>query len=233
MLTPVSLRNAAAQAEFAAFGADVAVVAAYGLILPRPILESPKFGAALNLHGSLLPRWRGARRSSARSWPVTPRRGVGLMGMEEGLDTGPVAREGEHADSDLRRRRGRPDDPARPARRRPRTRESGRPHHGRLMFRPQPEDGVTYAAKIDKAETAIDWTRDAATVRGHINGLSPAPGAYSEVEIDGRRERIKFLRAEAVDAHGPAGTLLDKEFVVACGSGAIPPSRPSAPARAR
>jgi len=219
VLTPLSLRNEAALAEFAAWRADIAVVAAYGLILPKPILASPRLGC-VNLHGSLLPRWRGAAPIQRAIMAGDAETGVGLMGMEEGLDTGPVAKEARTpigpaetaGDLTIRLSRLAAD----------LVRENWDDlTHGRLTFHPQSAEGVTYAAKIDKAETAIDWTQHAAVVSAHINGLSPTPGAYAEVEIDGRRERIKFLRVEAVEARGASGALLGKDFVVACGTGAI------------
>jgi methionyl-tRNA formyltransferase len=191
--TPVSLRDAAAQAEFAALGADVAVVAAYGLILPRAVLEAPRLGC-LNVHASLLPRWRGAAPIQRAILAGDAETGVGIMQMELGLDTGPVRLEG-------------------------RTPVDGKTAGAltdelsvmgaRLMVKvlgdlaaypavPQPEDGVTYAPKIDKAEARIDWSRSAVEVERQIRAFNPAPGAFFEFQ----GERIRVL---ATDRHPGEG----------------------------
>src|ERR1700677_3390206 len=219
VLTPATLRTIEAQEEFGTLGADAAVVAAYGLILPPQILGAPNLGC-LNLHASLLPRWRGAAPIQRAVMAGDAETGIGLMRMEEGLDTGPVAREartpigvGDTA-GDLTRvlselgarllTEGWEDFAG-----------------GRSVFQPQRAEGIVYARKIDKSETPIDWTADARSVRNHVHGLSPSPGAYSEIRIGGAVERIKFLRVEAVEAHGPPGQVLDDELTVACGDGAI------------
>jgi methionyl-tRNA formyltransferase len=219
VLTPATLRTAEAQEEFRSLRGDAAVVAAYGLILPPQILAAPKLGC-LNLHASLLPRWRGAAPIQRAIMAGDEETGVGLMRMEKGLDTGPVAREarmpiraGDTA-GDLTRILSASgaqlltrcwDDFA----------------GGRLVFHAQHAEGIVYARKIDKSETPIDWTADARSVCNHIHGLSPSPGANSEIRIGGAIERIKFLRVEAVEAHGPPGEVLDDELTVACGDGAI------------
>jgi methionyl-tRNA formyltransferase len=219
VLTTATLRTVEAQAEFRAFDADVAVVAAYGLILPPPVLAAPKFGC-LNIHASLLPRWRGAAPVQRAIMAGDAETGVDLMRMEEGLDTGPVAREARapirasDTAGDLTEilaalgakliAEGLPDLAA-----------------GRLNFRPQSSQGVTYARKIEKSEAPIDWTADAIRVRNHIHGLSPSPGAYGEIDCGGRTERIKILRAAVVKLSGPPGAVLDAEMTVACGVGAI------------
>lgn len=219
VVTTATLRTAEAQAEFRAFDADVAVVAAYGLILPPAVLAAPKLGC-LNIHASLLPRWRGAAPVQRAIMAGDAETGVDLMRMEEGLDTGPVAREirtpirASDTAGDLTEilaalgakliAEGLPDLAA-----------------GRLDFRPQNSEGVTYARKIEKSEAPIDWTADAIRVRNHIHGLSPSPGAYGEIECGGRTERIKILRAAVVDLSGPPGAVLDGEMTVACGIGAI------------
>ncbi len=219
VLTPASLRNEEAQAQFRAFGADAAIVAAYELILPAPVLAAPRLGC-FNLHGSILPRWRGAAPIQRAIMAGDRETGVDLMRMEEGLDTGPVAREA--------RVPIRPTDTAGDMTKvlaqlgAEMLRNSWSEFEtGRLIFREQSAEGVTYARKIDKSETPIDWNADATSIRNHIHGLSPAPGAYSEMLIGDALERIKFLRVEAVSAGGPPGTILDDQFTVACGSGAI------------
>ncbi|MGC9371431.1 MAG: methionyl-tRNA formyltransferase [Paracoccaceae bacterium] len=209
---PVSLRDPQAQADFAALNADVAVVVAYGLILPQPVLDAPEHGC-LNIHASLLPRWRGAAPIHRAIMAGDAETGVCIMQMEAGLDTGPVLlREAtpigaEETTGDLHDRLS----------------QLG----ARLICRaldglddltpqPQPEQGVTYATKIDKAEARIDWTRPAAEIDRKIRGLSPFPGAWCE--MDG--ERIKLLRCHLADGRGDPGEVLHG-MTVACGDGAI------------
>ena len=219
VVTAATLRSAEAQETFRAFAADVAVVAAYGLILPPPALAAPRLGC-LNLHASLLPRWRGAAPIQRAIMAGDAETGVDLMRMEEGLDTGPVARE-------IRTPIG-PDETAgelaaRLAELGARLIGETLPElaAGRLVFRPQSAEGATYAHKIDKNEAAIDWSADAVAVRNRIHGLSPAPGAYGEIAIGGRLERVKILRAEVVERNGPPGGVVDPSMVVACGGKAI------------
>ncbi|MEM1302363.1 MAG: methionyl-tRNA formyltransferase [Pseudomonadota bacterium] len=208
----VSLKTAEAQAEFAALDADVAVVVAYGLILPQAILDAPRLGC-LNIHASLLPRWRGAAPIHRAVMAGDAETGVCIMQMEAGLDTGPVL---------LRRETG-----IGPA-------ETTQDLHDRLSVmgasavvealarldeleaEAQPDDGVTYAEKISKDEARIDWSRPAAEVDRLIRGLSPFPGAWCEAG----GERVKLLRSELVDGSGAAGALLEP-LVVACGTGAV------------
>lgn len=219
VFTPTSLSGAETLEAFRDHGADVAVVVAYGLLLPTPILEAPTLGC-VNLHASLLPRWRGAapiQRAIMAGDTVT---GVDLMRMNSGLDTGPVAlREttvirAEDTAGDLSRRLA--GLAATLAARGLRAMESGR-----LEFREQSGVGACYAPKIRKGEAEIDWTRDAEDDRNHIHGLSPTPGAFSNLSFGGRLERVKALRAKAVGASGAPGTILDGEMTVACGRGAI------------
>jgi len=219
ILTPPSLRTAEAQEEFRDLRADVAVVAAYGLILPPEILAAADRGC-LNLHASLLPRWRGAAPIQRAIMAGDKETGVGLMRMEAGLDTGPVARE--------IRTPIRPVDTAGDLTRILSTLGAkllrdcwGDFEAGRLLFAPQGVEGVEYARKIDKNETTIDWTLDAARVRDHIHGLSPSPGAHSQIGVGASFERIRFLRVETVEGHGAPGQILDDGLTVACGRGAI------------
>ena len=219
VVTTASLRSAEAQDEFRAFDADVAVVAAYGLILPPPVLAAPKFGC-LNVHASLLPRWRGAAPVQRAIMAGDAETGVDLMRLEEGLDTGPVARE---ARTPIRASDTAGDLTAILAALGAKMIAEALPElaGGRLDFRPQSAEGVTYAHKIEKGEAPIDWTADAVRVRNHIHGLSPSPGTAGEIECGGRTERIKILRAAVVDLGGPPGVVLDVEMSVACGAGAI------------
>ena len=219
VVTPSTLRAEEAQAEFRNFRADVAIVAAYGLILPLAVLAAPKLGC-LNVHGSLLPRWRGAAPVQRAIMAGDAETGVDLMRMEEGLDTGPVARE--------IRTPIRPSDTAGEltailAGLGAKLVAEALPDlaAGRLAFRPQDGAGVAYARKIEKGEAPIDWQADAVRIRNHIHGLSPSPGAYGEIEFGGRTERIKILRAAVVDGSGPPGAVLDAQMTIACGAGAI------------
>jgi len=212
VMHPVSLRNAEAQEAFAAHAADVAVVVAYGLILPQAVLDAPRRGC-LNIHASLLPRWRGAAPIHRSVMAGDAETGVCIMQMEAGLDTGPVLLRkattiavGETT-GDLHDRlsamgaglivkalESLPD----------------------LVPEAQPEAGVTYAEKIDKAEARIIWDRPAAEVAQHINGLSPFPGAWCEAG----GERVKLLRAVLAAGAGNAGSVLSG-FTIACGDGAV------------
>jgi methionyl-tRNA formyltransferase len=213
--TPLTLRDSNAQDEFAALDLDAAVVAAYGLILPQPILDAPRFGC-LNVHASLLPRWRGAAPIQRAILAGDTRTGVTIMQMERGLDTGPMLAIRET--------------------------EIGRKTAGdlteelagigaammvdvldgldRLEARVQPEDGVTYAPKIEKAEAKIDFSTAAAEVERRIRAFNPVPGAYFEHQ----GERIKVHSAELSPLGGEPGMVLDHGLTIACGAGSIVPS---------
>lgn len=209
--TPLRLKDAEAQEEFAALGADVAVVVAYGLILPQPVLDAPRLGC-LNIHASLLPRWRGAAPIHRAVMAGDAETGVAIMQMEAGLDTGPVLAEArtaigaEDTTADLHDRLA----------------AMGAALIVDVLDRlplpavPQPAEGVTYAAKIDKAEARVDWTRPAAEVDRLIRGLSPFPGAWC---LAGG-ERLKLLRSRVVAGTGAPGEVLGG-FTVACGEGAV------------
>ena len=209
---PVSLKGQEAHAEFAALKADVAVVVAYGLILPQAVLEAPVHGC-LNIHASLLPRWRGAAPIHRSIMAGDAETGVCIMQMEAGLDTGPVLlrREvtigKEETTGDLHDRLSALGAGA--------IVEALAGLEG-LVRVPQPEAGVTYAAKIDKAEARVDWTRPAAEVDRLIRGLSPFPGAWTEVG----GERVKLLRSRPAGGQGVPGQVLSG-FAVACGTGAV------------
>lgn len=210
---PASLRSDEAQQEFAALGADVAVVVAYGLILPQPVLDAPAQGC-LNIHASLLPRWRGAAPIHRAIMAGDAKTGVCIMQMEAGLDTGPVLLRQETPIGST---------------------ETTQQLHDRLAGigadlivktlanlskltpDPQPGDGVTYAHKIEKSEAAIDWSRPGAEVDRKIRGLSPFPGAW--FEHDG--VRIKVLGSVLAQGTGTPGTVLDEALTVSCGDGAV------------
>jgi len=210
---PVSLKGAAEQAEFAALNADAAVVVAYGLILPQAILDAPKYGC-LNIHASLLPRWRGAAPIHRAIMSGDSETGVCIMQMEAGLDTGPVLLREATAIGEE---------------------ETTAQLHDRLSAMgaalvvdalsrltdltadPQPETGVTYATKIDKSEARIDWSETAEEVDRKIRGLSPFPGAWCEFHGD----RLKLLSSRLSVGNGAAGEVLDDTLTIACGTGAI------------
>ncbi len=219
VFTPTTLSDADTLRVFRGHAADVAVVVAYGLLLPSSVLEAPALGC-VNLHASLLPRWRGAAPIQRAIMAGDALTGVDFMRIDSGLDTGPVAlRETtpirpEDTAGDLSRRLA--EIAAKLTARGLRAMEAGR-----LEFRPQSSEGICYAGKIGKGEAQIDWRRAAEEVRNHIHGLSPAPGAFSSLSIGGRLERIKAFRAEAVSASGAPGTILDYAMTIACGRGAI------------
>lgn len=219
VFTPRSLKGAEEQAQFAALGAEVAVVVAYGLILPKPVLDAPEYGC-LNLHGSLLPRWRGAAPIQRAVMAGDKQTGIVVMQMDEGLDTGamgpteiiaitPDMTAGELHDQMMRVGAD----------------LMGRAlaalERGSLDFTPQPAEGATYAAKIDKAEARIDFTRSAEEVHNLIRGLSPFPGAWFELELGGKPVRIKALRSALTTSSGEAGALVGDDLTIACSTGAV------------
>ncbi len=211
--TPVSLKTAEAHAEFAGLNADVAVVVAYGLILPQVILDAPSRGC-LNIHASLLPRWRGAAPIHRAIMAGDAQTGVCIMQMEAGLDTGPVLLR-DALDIGVEETTAQLHD--RLAAMGARLIVETLAQLSDLAPEVQPEEGVVYAAKIDKAEARIDWTRPAAEVDRLIRGLSPFPGAW--FEVDG--VRVKALGSRLVEGAGPAGVVLDDALYVACGGGAV------------
>jgi methionyl-tRNA formyltransferase len=219
VLTPKSLRNAEAVAEFRAHGADAAVVVAYGLILPQDILDAVPRGC-FNLHASLLPRWRGAAPINRAIMAGDAASGAMVMKMDAGLDTGDVALSDRVPVSDTMTAGDLHDALAQ---RGAQLMSSAMKalEDGTLPLVPQPVDGVTYAAKIDKDEARIDWTRPAREVLRHIHGLSPFPGAWTEIVIDGQPQRIKILRCKPTGGAAEPGTLLDDKLAIACGSGAV------------
>jgi methionyl-tRNA formyltransferase len=219
VVTPPTLRCADAAATLREFNPDAVVVAAYGLILPKTILEVPAQGC-LNLHASLLPRWRGAAPIERAIMAGDLETGVVVMRMEEGLDTGPVAlneriaigpdaNAGEirdklaHIGASLM------------------TRALAMLEHGELAFAPQAEEGVIYAHKIDKAEARIDWRKPALDVHNLIRGLSPFPGAFFEADLGTRLERVKVFRTRIAEGAGMPGRVLDDCLTIACGEGAL------------
>jgi methionyl-tRNA formyltransferase len=219
VLTPKTLRSPEAQDAFRAHRADAAVVVAYGLILPKPILDAPWLGC-FNLHASALPRWRGAAPINRAVMAGDAETGVVVMEMAEGLDTGPTAMATRVAIGPDMTAGELHDELARlgadlmvhalDAR-----------EHGSLQLTPQPEEGVTYAAKIDKNETRIDWTKPWKVVHDHCRGLSPYPGAWFELPGSGAPARIKVLHTTKGTGSGAPGTVIDDKLTVACGDGAV------------
>jgi methionyl-tRNA formyltransferase len=217
--TPKSLKSAQVQNEFYAHDADVAVVAAYGLILPKPILDAPRFGC-LNIHASLLPRWRGAAPIQRAIMAGDTHSGTVIMQMDEGLDTGPVCL-GERITIGPDMTAGELHDELSLLGAKLIVRVLAQVGEGALVCRPQPEEGVTYATKITRDEERIDWTRSAHEVHNQIRGLSPLPGAWFEALLSGRRERIKALRSVVVRGKGEPGVLLDSQLTIACAHQAV------------
>ena len=212
---PASLRGEEEQAAFAALDLDVAVVAAYGLILPKPILEAPRHGC-LNIHASLLPRWRGAAPIQRAILAGDRISGVTIMRMDAGLDTGPMLLR-ESVAIGPKTNAGRLHDELSSMGARMIVEALARLEAARLEETPQAEEGVTYAAKIDKAETRIDWARPAAEIERRLRAFAPAPGAWFELE----EERIRVLAGTVIGDRGEPGTVLDDRLTVACGEGAI------------
>src|SRR5665213_2477330 len=219
VLTPTTLKTPEALDEFRAHNADAAVVVAYGMILPQAILDAPRDGC-FNLHGSLLPRWRGAAPINRAIMEGDAESGVMVMKMDAGLDTGDVAMAERLAITDAMTAADLHDALA-PLGADLMVRAMGALERGKLQLTKQSEEGVTYAAKIDKAEARIDWNRPAHAVLRHIHGLSPFPGAWCEMGIDGEGVRVKILRCAPADGSGAPGELLDDRLLVACADGAI------------
>jgi methionyl-tRNA formyltransferase len=217
--TPLSLRNEVEQEAFRVLGADAAVVVAYGLLLPKPVLEGARLGA-FNGHASLLPRWRGAAPIQRAIIAGDAETGMMVMKMDEGLDTGPVALTEKvtiHPDmtaSELH-------DELMEVGAGLMVRALLALEEGNLPLSPQRAEGVTYAKKIEKGETRVDWTRPGWQVHNHIRGLSTFPGAWCEMSIGGRAERVKLLRSTLGEGNGSPGAVLDDSLTIACGEGAV------------
>jgi methionyl-tRNA formyltransferase len=212
--TPLSLKSAEEQAAFAALNLDAAVVVAYGLLLPKAILDAPRLGC-FNLHGSLLPRWRGAAPIQRAVMAGDTETGVMVMHMDEGLDTGPVLMAertniGRKTSGDLADQLSRLGADLM-------VRALSALERGQVAEHSQSEEGVTYAKKIDKEEARIDWSKSATQIDCLIRGLGPSPGAYSEVN----GERLKVLYAEPASGKGLPGEVLSGDLTIACGERAL------------
>lgn len=219
VLTPLNFRDPAEVERFRAFHADVAVVVAYGLLLPPAILEGTRLGC-YNGHASLLPRWRGAAPIQRAIMAGDRETGMIVMKMDAGLDTGPVALTNK-VEISIDMTAGELHDRLAEIGAELMVEAMAKLEAGNLPLTPQPAEGVVYAAKISKEETRIDFSRDGLAVHNHIRGLSPFPGAWFEAEINGRNERIKVLKSEPAEGAGEAGTVLDDRLMVACGTGAV------------
>jgi methionyl-tRNA formyltransferase len=217
--TPLNFKGEAERVDFATLKADAAVVVAYGLLLPKAVIETPLLGC-YNVHASKLPRWRGAapiQRAIMAGDAVTA---VNIMRMDAGLDTGPVCL-GSDVSIPSAMTAGQLHDVLSKLGAELMVEALARLEAGQLEAVPQPSDGVTYASKIDKHETRIDFAKPAQEVANHVRGLSPNPGAWFETDGAGKRERIKILAALPVQGDGVAGSLLDDNLTIACGQGAI------------
>jgi methionyl-tRNA formyltransferase len=225
---PTSLRNAKAQEEFAAIGADTAVVAAYGLILPQPILAMPRLGC-LNVHASLLPRWRGAAPIQRAILAGDRETGITIMQMDEGLDTGSMLLQ-EAIPIDPKTTAGELTEQLAALGARMMVDALDGVAAGRLAARPQPAEGVTYANKLRREEAPLDWRRPAAQLERQVRAFDPWPGAFFFV----REERIRVLSAKAEPRApaAPPGTVLDERLSIACGEGVLRPLRLQRPGRA-
>jgi methionyl-tRNA formyltransferase len=217
--TPPSLKTPEALEKFRTHDADAAVVVAYGMILPQAILDAPKLGC-FNLHASLLPRWRGAAPINRAIIAGDAETGVMVMKMDAGLDTGDVAMAERMPITDAMTAADVHDALARLGGDLT-VRAIGALERGKLQLTKQSDQGVTYAAKIDKAEARIDWDSPARAVLRHIHGLSPFPGAWCEMALEGEPVRVKILRCALADGTGAPGELLDEHLAIACGEGAI------------
>ncbi|CAN7148487.1 methionyl-tRNA formyltransferase [Rhizobium leguminosarum] len=219
VFTPVNFKDPEERERFRGLHADVGVVVAYGLLLPEAILNGTRDGC-YNGHASLLPRWRGAAPIQRAIMAGDAKTGMMVMKMDKGLDTGAVALTRE-VEIGPNMTAGELHDRLMLVGAKAMAEAMVKLEMNDLPLTPQPEDGVLYAAKIDKAETRIDFSRDASDVHNHIRGLAPFPGAWYELEIGSKPERVKVLGSELVEGQGAAGQLLTDDLVVACGSGAV------------
>jgi methionyl-tRNA formyltransferase len=219
VLTPATLKTPEAAQEFEAHHAHAAVVVAYGMILPKAILDTPDHGC-YNLHASILPRWRGAAPINRAIMAGDRESGVKVMKMDVGLDTGDTAIGKRVVVTDAMTAADLHDALA-PLGASLMVQKINALERGKLNLFPQSKRGVRYAAKIEKAETRIDWNKPARELLRHIHGLSPFPGAWCEMEIEGEPARVKILRCEIADGSGATGEVLDDRLTVACKEGAL------------
>ncbi len=219
VFTPTSFKDEGSQSEFSSHDADVAIVIAYGLLLPAAILNAPKLGC-YNGHASLLPRWRGAAPIQRAIMAGDKQTGVNIMKMDKGLDTGDVAL-GEIVPIGQDMTAGELHDALAGLTADLMIRAASALERNSLALTPQPEEGVCYAKKISKDETRIDWSLPADQVHNHIRGLSSFPGSWCEMTLNGKDQRVKILKSKVADAEGAPGTLCGDGLTVACGTGAV------------
>ncbi|MGM4979749.1 MULTISPECIES: methionyl-tRNA formyltransferase [Rhizobium] len=219
VFTPVNFRDPDERQRFRDLDADVAVVVAYGLLLPEAILTGTRLGC-YNGHASLLPRWRGAAPIQRAIMAGDSKTGMMVMKMDKGLDTGPVALTRE-VEIGATMTSGELHDRLMLVGAKAMAEAMNKLEHDELPLTAQPDEGVLYAAKIDKGETRIDFDKSSVEVHNHIRGLSPFPGAWFEAEIAGRPERIKVLGSELAEGSGAPGSVLTDDLVIACASGAV------------
>lgn len=216
---PMSLKDKAEQKIFASHGADLAIVVAYGLLLPKAVLDTPKYGC-MNLHGSKLPRWRGAAPIQRAIMAGDKTTAIQVMAMETGLDTGAVCASRE-IEITKHTTAGDLHDEMMLVGAELMGKALGDLEQGDLRFSPQGEEGVTYAKKIEKSEAAIDWQLSAEQVLKTVHGLSPFPGAWSNFQIKGKQVRVKILRVEIFGGSAQAGKIVSDDLVIACATGAL------------
>ena len=217
--SPETLKSSAEEDGFSSLKADAAIVVAYGLLLPKPILKAPRHGC-FNLHASLLPRWRGAAPMQRAIMAGDSETGIAIMRMDEGLDTGPVCLE-QRVPIAAEMTAGELHDQLAALGADVMVKALAELQAGTLHCRAQGAEGVTYANKINSDHTRIDWSRPASEIHNLIRGLSPHPGAWFEIEMNGTSERVKILRSVRAEMSGTPGTLLDDRLTVACGDGAV------------
>ncbi len=223
IFTPNSFKDETAKAEFIAHNADVAVVVAYGLLLPKAILEAPRFGC-YNGHASLLPRWRGAAPIQRAIMAGDKKTGMMIMKMDEGLDTGAIALTDEvPISADMTA--GQLHDALTKIAAVSMVKALAELEDGTLKLKSQSQDGEQYANKIDKAEARIDWSKPASEVHNLVRSLSPFPGAWCEMSLGGKQHRVKILESRLVDKSGNPGEVLDSRLTIGCGNGSISPGR--------
>lgn len=219
VFTPESLKSVEEQEKFQALEADVAIVIAYGLLLPQAILDAPRLGC-YNGHASLLPRWRGAAPIQRAIMAGDKETGVNIMKMDIGLDTGPVALS-EKMLIDENMTAGELHDALSTMTANLMVLATSALARGSLNLTQQSDDGVLYASKIEKAESRIDWSKPALEVHNHIRGLSPFPGSWCEMELGGKLQRVKVINSEMATSTGEAGKVPDDTLTICCGEGAV------------
>lgn len=217
--TPTSLKSDEALKQFSEHNADIAIVIAYGLLLPQPILDAPKLGC-INAHASLLPRWRGAAPIQRAIEAGDTQTGVMIMRMEAGLDTGPVMLT-QKLDITPDMIAGELHDQLAQVSGKALVEALDKFESGPVEFLPQSEEGMIYAKKLAKSESRIDWSKSATHVHNHIRAMSPFPGAWFEAKLGKNKTRVKVLRSELSNGFGTPGTTLDDELSIACGEGAV------------